>query len=214
MFSELHKRVFAKNAYDAGKMVKKGGLKNVYKVGQIVLLSIPRQNRLSVEASRLPTRVTKVTKGAYTLLTQYGPLKGRYQGSSLVLVISGEDFGIPIVPEKGAKAITLPAAVTKSNNRKSMSVLQKEGAKATRKRKRGPNESKYLQTRAERLAQQEAEAIAVQDEVDEQFACDVEESVLRRGESSITVEVPTLSPTPAARTTRKKPRKSVRLLKN
>jgi hypothetical protein len=49
--------------------------------------------------------------------------------------------------------------------------------------------SPTYQTRAERLHHQEAEAIAVQDDMDEQFARDVERSVFRRGEHSIRILV-------------------------
>jgi hypothetical protein len=82
--SELYRRVFLHNAREAMKMVCKGGEKLTYKVGQIVLLAIPLKNRLSAEATRLPCRILTVVKGAYTLLSQYGPLKGRHQGSSLL----------------------------------------------------------------------------------------------------------------------------------
>jgi hypothetical protein len=203
IFSELHKRVFAKNAYEATKMVKKGGAKTTYELGQIVLLAIPRKNRLSVEATRLPARIIKVVKGAYTLLSQHGPLKGRHQGSSLVPVVSGEAFGIPEVPEIGAKAIALPTAVTKANNRKSISAQQKQGAEATRKRKGGPDSSKAgpaYHTRAERLVHQEAGAVAVQSELDDQFARGIEQSVERRGEHSIIVA----TPTPVTRATKRR----------
>jgi hypothetical protein len=122
-----------------------------------------------------------------------------------------------MTPEKGAKTITLPTAVTKANNRKSISAMQKQGADATRKRKAG---WEYPQTRAERLAHQEAEAVIVQDEVGEQFARDVEYVVARRGpgdpiqgrdvESSITVEAPTSSPTPAARPSERRSQSGLR----
>jgi hypothetical protein len=140
-------------------MVKKGGKKVEYALGQIVLLAIPRKNRLSVEATRLPCRITKITRGAYTLLSQNGPLKGSYQGSSLVPVLTSETFGIPDQASPGAKAITLPIAVTLANNRKSILAQQKIGAKATRKRKRQVETSG--QSEADRLAAQEAKAIAV-----------------------------------------------------
>jgi hypothetical protein len=50
-------------------MVCKGGKKLTYKVGQIVLLTIPLKNHLSVEATRLLYCILMVIKGAYTLLS-------------------------------------------------------------------------------------------------------------------------------------------------
>ena len=74
------------------------------------------------------------------------------------------------------KPITLPAAVTLLNNRKSISAQQKIGAEANRNRKRKRTEDEE----AEALAAQKAGAIALQDELDEQFARDVEAAVARR----------------------------------
>ena len=62
------------------------------------------------------------------------------------------------------------------------------GALATKKRNRTAVEE------AEELTAQEAEAIIVQYELDEQFARDAEESIRRRGSSA-----PRSSPTPAPR---------------
>ena len=59
-------------------MVRKGGEKLTYKAGQIVLFAIPLKNRLFVEATRLPYRILTVVKGVYTLLSQFGPFKGRH----------------------------------------------------------------------------------------------------------------------------------------
>ena len=53
------------------------------------------------------------------------------------------------------KPITLPAAVTLSNNRKSISAQQKMGAEANRNRKR------------KRAEDEEVEAVILQDELDE-----------------------------------------------
>jgi hypothetical protein len=94
-----------------------------------------------------------------------------------------------MAPLAKAKLITLPSAVTLANNRKSISTQQKMGALATKKRKRTAAEQ------AEELAAQEAEAIIVQHELDEQFARDAEESIRRRGPRSS----PRSSPTPAPR---------------
>jgi hypothetical protein len=161
MLLELHRRVLAHNAKEAEKMVYKGGEKLIYKAGQIVLLAIPLKNRLTVEATRLPCRILTIIKGAYTLLSQYGPLKGRHQGSSLLVMKTQEDFGIPIEPLTNAKSITLPSAVTLTNNRKSISVQQKIGKAAIQKRKRTAVEE------AKELAAQEAKAIIIQHELDE-----------------------------------------------
>jgi hypothetical protein len=122
MLLELHRRVFLHNAKEAGKLARKGGETLAYEVGQIVLLAIPPKNRLSIEATRLPCRILTVIKGAYTLLSQYGPLKGRHQGSTLRAITTQEDFGIPLAPLAKAKLITLPSAVTLANNRKSIST--------------------------------------------------------------------------------------------
>jgi hypothetical protein len=104
--------VFLHNAKEAGKLAWKGGETLTYEVGQIVLLAIPPKNRLSVEATRLPCRILTVVKGAYTLLSQYGPLKGRHQGSTLLVIKSQENFGIPMALMAKAKLITFPSAVT------------------------------------------------------------------------------------------------------
>jgi hypothetical protein len=101
------------------------------------LLAIPRENRLTIKASRLLVRVIKIVKGAYTLLFSQGQIRSSYLAFSLVPVLSGEDFSIPEAPEKGAKPIILSVAVTKANNKKPISALQKAGNKATKKRKRG-----------------------------------------------------------------------------
>ena len=196
MLLELYHWVFLHNAKEAGKLARKGGENLIYKAGQIVLLTIPYKNRLLVEATRLPCRILMVVKGAYTLLSQYGPLKGRYQGSSLLVIKTQEDFRIPMAPLAKAKLITLPSVVTMANNRKSISAQQKMGAIATAiKRKRSAVEE------AKALAAQEAEAIVVQRELDEQFARDVEESVARRGLDAPLISSLTLALRPK-RTTR------------
>ena len=122
MLLELYCRMFLYNAKEARKLARKGGENLIYKASQIVLLAIPHKNRLSVEATRLPCRILTVVKGAYTLLSQYSPLKGRHQGSSLLAMKTQEDFGIPITPLAKAKLITLPSIVTIANNRKSISA--------------------------------------------------------------------------------------------
>ena len=192
MLSELHRRVFLHNAKEAGKLARKGGQTLTYEVGQIVLLAIPSKNRLSVEATRLPCRILTVVKGAYTLLSQHSPLKGRHQGSTLLAMKTQEDFGIPMAPPAKAKLITLPSAVTLANNRKSISAQQKMGTMATaaKKRKRTAVEE------AEEPAAQEAEAIVVQHELDEQFVRDAEESIRRRGPEAPSMSSPTPAPRP------------------
>jgi hypothetical protein len=62
------------------------------------LLAIPQQNRLTIKASRLPVRVIKIVKGAYTLLSSQGQIRSSYLASLLVPVLSGEDFGVPEAP--------------------------------------------------------------------------------------------------------------------
>jgi hypothetical protein len=118
ILSELHHWVFLHNAKEARKLVRKGGETLTYIVGQIVLLAIPPKNRLSIEATRLLYRILTVVKGAYTLLSQYSPLKGRHQGSALLAIKTQEDFNIPIVLLAKAKLITLPSVVTMANNHK------------------------------------------------------------------------------------------------
>jgi hypothetical protein len=78
MLLELYRRVFLYNIKEARKLARRGGENLIYEAGQIVLLVIPHKNRLSVEATRLPCRILTVIKGAYTLFSQYGPLKGRH----------------------------------------------------------------------------------------------------------------------------------------
>jgi hypothetical protein len=96
MLLKLYRRVFLYNAKEAGKLARKGGETLTYEVGQIVLFAIPPKNRLSVETTRLPCRILTVVKGAYTLLSQHGLLRGRHQGSTLRAMNSQEDFGIPM----------------------------------------------------------------------------------------------------------------------
>jgi hypothetical protein len=161
ILSELHRRVFLYNIKEARKLARKGGETLTYEVGQIVLFTIPLKNRLSVEATRLPCRILTVVKRAYTLLSQYSPFRGRHQGLTLRVMNSQEDFSIPMTPLDKAKLITLLTVVTLANNRKSISVQQKMGALATKKRNRTVVEE------AEELAAQEAEAIIIQHELDE-----------------------------------------------
>jgi hypothetical protein len=174
--------------------------------------------------------VIKIVKGAYTLLSQHRQLKGSHQASSLVPVLSREDFNIPEAAEKGAKPIALSTAVTKANNQKSISAMQKAGNRATEKRKRNGKEPaikkedtfEYPQTKIERLAQQEAKAVVIQDELNKQFTHNTEVTTARKragtslsrpqkGDSSstITVQMPNSSPTPAP-----KKRKSSKKAKN
>ena len=122
MLLELYYQVFLYNAKEAGKLARKRGENLIYKAGQIVLLTIPHKNRLLIEATRLPCHILIVIKGVYTLLSQYGPLKGCHQGSSLLVMKTQEDFGIPMAPLAKAKLITLPSVVTMANNRKSISA--------------------------------------------------------------------------------------------
>ena len=84
----------------------------------------------------MPCRILTVVKGAYTLLSQHGPLRGRHQGSTLRAIGSQEDFSILMTPLDKGKLITLPAIITLANNRKSISVQQKMGALAIKKRNR------------------------------------------------------------------------------
>jgi hypothetical protein len=69
MLLELYRRVLTHNAKETEKIVHKGGEKLIYKAGQIVLLTIPLKNRLTIEATRLPYRILTIIKGAYTLLS-------------------------------------------------------------------------------------------------------------------------------------------------
>jgi hypothetical protein len=78
LLSKLTRHVIGQNAINATKIVAKGGANKTYSIGQIVSLAIPPKNRLLAEATRLPYRVLKITKGAYTLLSLYGQLKGLY----------------------------------------------------------------------------------------------------------------------------------------
>jgi hypothetical protein len=230
LFTKLHKKVFAHNALKAIKYAKREGKQTSYNLNQIVLLAIPRKNRLTIKASRLPAQVIKIVKGAYTLLSQHRQLKGSHQASSLVPVLSRKDFDIPKAAEKKAKPIALSTAVTKANNRKSISAIQKARNRATKKRKRNrkkpaiekENTFKYPQTRVKKLAQQKTEAVVIQDKLDKQFAHNTEITTARKragtslsrpqkGDSSftITVQMPNSSPTPAP-----KKRKSSKKAKN
>ena len=103
-------------------MATKRRANTIYSIGQIVSLAIPLKNRLSAEATRLPCRVLKITKGAYTLLSLYGQLQSLHQGSSLKAIPTNEDFGILMEANPLKKPITLSTTVTLSNNRKSISA--------------------------------------------------------------------------------------------
>jgi hypothetical protein len=116
-------------------MVKKGGLKRTFTVGQFVILVIPPKNHLSIEATQLPRRVIEVLRQAYALLSAHGPLQGLYQGSTLKAVLDDVIFDILETVDDKAKRITLTHAVTLSNNRKSVTTQQKIGATATKARK-------------------------------------------------------------------------------
>jgi hypothetical protein len=77
---ELNRRVTEKNVKVTEKMVVKGGPKTTFIVGQFVTLVIPPKNRLSTEGNRLPCRIVKSVRGAYTLLCIHGLLRGLHQG--------------------------------------------------------------------------------------------------------------------------------------
>jgi hypothetical protein len=51
-----------------------------------------------------------------------------------------KDFNIPKAAKKKAKPIAFSIAVTKANNRKFISVIQKAGNKTTKKRKKNKKE--------------------------------------------------------------------------
>lgn len=112
LLSELQRRVILKNIRNHVQIKKAGGLISEFDIGDIVLLTIPSKNRLPREATRLPCRILKKARRAYTLLSQFGQLKGAHQGSSLSIVISSEQYDIPTTNKKGQKYITLPSAVT------------------------------------------------------------------------------------------------------
>jgi hypothetical protein len=86
ILSELYRRVRTHNTKEAKKIVYKGNKKLIYKAGKIVLFAILLKNRLIIEATCLLCRILIIIKGAYTLLSQYSPLKGRHQGSSLIII--------------------------------------------------------------------------------------------------------------------------------
>jgi hypothetical protein len=120
--SELNRRVTEKNVKVAEKMVAKGGLKTTFTVGQFVTLAIPPKNRLLTEGSRLPCRIVKSVRGAYALLCIYGLLRGLHQGSTLKAVLDGVTFDIPETVPPKVKRLTLPYAVTLTNNRTSIAA--------------------------------------------------------------------------------------------
>jgi hypothetical protein len=101
--SELNRRVTEKNVKVAEKMVAKGGLKTTFTVGQFVTLA-------------------KSVRGAYALLCIYGLLRGLHQGSTLKAVLDGVTFDIPETVPPKVKRLTLPYAVTLTNNRKSIAA--------------------------------------------------------------------------------------------
>jgi len=119
---KLNRRVTEKNVQVAEKMVTKGGSKTTFAIGQFVTLAIPPKNRLSTEASRLPCRIVRSIRGAYGLLCAHGSLKGLHQASTLKAVLDSVTFNIPETVTPKVKKLTLPQAVTLSNNRKSIAA--------------------------------------------------------------------------------------------
>jgi len=75
---KLYYRILLNNKVNVAKAAFKRSNLQVFIISQIVLLTIPAKNRLISEAPRLPCRVVKVAKGVYTLLSQFGRLKGAY----------------------------------------------------------------------------------------------------------------------------------------
>jgi hypothetical protein len=136
---------------DPEKMAARGGANLIYSVGQLVTLVVA-PNR-SAEATQLPCRVLKITKGAYTLLSFYGRLKGLHQGSLLKALPTHEGFGILIKADPSKELITVGIAVNLSKNWKSLLEQQKMGVEATKKRKRTVEEEE------DALAAQKAEAV-------------------------------------------------------
>ena len=119
---KLNRRVIEKNIKVIKKIITKGGLKITFIISQFVILAILLKNRLSTESSRLPCRIVKFIRGAYTLLYIYSLLRGLHQGSTLKAILDGVTFDIlEIVPLK-VKRLTLPYAVTLTNNRKSIAA--------------------------------------------------------------------------------------------
>ena len=118
-------------------MIKKGGKTAItFEKGQIATLFIPLKMRLKTESLRLPVRVYDRDDGhwQYSLLSEFGLLKGRYQGGELNPVDDSTELGnnIPNEPIKvGSKEviITLAKAVAQTNNRGSISSIQKEARK-------------------------------------------------------------------------------------
>ncbi|KAF8861560.1 hypothetical protein BDZ45DRAFT_740336 [Acephala macrosclerotiorum] len=120
-----------------------------------------------------------------------------HQGSSIVPVISGEKFRLPEGALPREKPINLLIAVRLSNNRKSISALQKGATAAGKKRKAAAlagEGSAGQEGFSGDLDHQEAEAIAIQDELDEQFANDVEAAVERERMRAGEVATPTPAP--------------------
>jgi hypothetical protein len=59
---------------DPENMAARGGANVTYSLGQLVTLVVSQKR--STQAVQLPCRVLKIIKGAYTLLSFYGRLKG------------------------------------------------------------------------------------------------------------------------------------------
>ena len=119
-------------------------------------------------------------RNSYPLLTAHGPLQGLHQGSTLKAVLDGVTFNIPRTVDEKVKRITLPQAVTLSNNRKSISAQQKLGTAATKARKERQDQDRQYQESA-RQEHDAAAAVAAQDDADEEFARQVEAAVQKRG---------------------------------
>jgi hypothetical protein len=119
----------------------------------------------------LPCRVLKIAKGAYTLPSFYGRLKGLHQGSLLKALPTHEDSGISMRADLSKEPITVGTAVNMSKNWKSVLEQQNMRVEATKKQKRTAEKEDNA------LVAQEAEAVVAQDELDEQFARDVEAAI-------------------------------------
>jgi len=87
--------------------------------------------------------------------------------------LDGVTFDVPKTVPPKVKRLTLPHAVTLTNNRKSIAAQQKEGVAVTQARRDAQGARREHDT---------AIAVAVQDDLDEQFAREVEAAIQKRGE--------------------------------
>lgn len=180
----LEERIFQNNKKLAAKMIAKAGRKATeFKEGALVSLAIPRQLKLSTELKRLPCRVVKVIKGSYTLLCQFGHLRGRYRANNL----NALQYESVNLPRSTTELISLTKAVQLMNSRGTISARQKTArfntAKTARQKSARLNTTKAARQAARQKAAQQK--IVQQQTIPEKATLQVtrQETIQQQGEN-------------------------------